>query len=132
MSKLLEDEKAVRELLAAYCFCVDRADADAFVELFTEDGVWDRGAWGRVEGRRALHDYMSAAGAKTPREVKTRHFSTNEIVSITQDTAAARSYVLVMNAAATPPVPLVIGHYEDELAKTGGRWRFKSRCLRDG
>jgi uncharacterized protein (TIGR02246 family) len=132
MATLLEEEKAIRELLSAYCFCVDRGDADAFVELFTEDGVWDRGRWGRVEGREALHDYLSAAaGGKTPREVKTRHFSANEVISIEGDTAAARSYVLVMNAAPTPPVPLVLGHYEDRLVKAGGRWRFKSRCLRD-
>lgn len=131
MSTFLEDEKAIRELLSAYCYCVDRADADAFRELFTEDGVWDRGPWGRVEGRRALHDYMSAAALKKTDKVKTRHLSANEIVTVTQDTAAARSYVLVMDAAPTPPVALVIGHYEDQLAKVGGRWRFKSRCLRD-
>jgi SnoaL-like domain len=124
-----EDEKAIRELLSAYCFCVDRAHADAFVELFTEDGVWDRGRFGRVEGRRALHDYLSAA-ARGADKAKTRHFSSNELVTITRDTAAARSYVLVMDAAPTPPVALVIGYYEDQFVKMDGRWRFKSRCLR--
>jgi len=127
----LEDEHAIRKLLSAYCFCVDRTDADAFVELFTEDGVWDRGRWGRVEGRQALHDYMSAAAAKAPGGAKTRHLSANEIVSITQDAAAARSYVLVMDAAPMPPAALVVGYYEDQLARVGGRWRFKTRCLRD-
>ena len=129
MSTMLEDEKAIRELLAAYCFCVDRGDADAFVELFTEDGVCDRGPWGRAEGRRALHEYISASVGS--REVKARHLSANEVVSITRDTAAARSYVLVMNISCSPPVPLVVGHYEDQFVKTGGRWLFKSRCLRN-
>jgi hypothetical protein len=132
MSTLLEDEKAIRGLLAAYCFCVDRSDADAFVELFTEDGVWDRGPWGRLEGRRALHDYVrAAAGAETPRKIKVRHFCANEVISIAGDTATARCYVLAMNAAPTPSVPLVIGHYQDELVKAGDRWRIKSRCLRN-
>ncbi len=132
MSTPLDDEKAIRDLLAAYCFCVDRSDADAFVELFSEDGVCDRGPWGRLEGRRALHDYVrAAAGGKTSREVKVRHFCANEVISIAGDTATARCYVLAMNAAPTPPASLVIGHYEDELVKAGGRWRIKSRCLRD-
>jgi uncharacterized protein (TIGR02246 family) len=130
MSTSLDDEKSIRDLLAAYCFCADRADADAFVELFTEDGVWDRGRWGRLEGRKALHDYMSAASAKAAGKPTTRHLSANELVSVTRDTATARSYVLVMDVAPTPPLALVVGTYEDEFERVGGRWRFKSRSLR--
>lgn len=132
MSPQLEDEKAIRDLLAEYCFCVDRGDADAFIELFTEDGVWDRGAWGRVEGRKALHEYLTAAAVgEASRAVKTRHICANQLISIEHDTALARSYVLVMNAAPAPPVPLVVGIYEDRLVKAGGRWRFESRRLRN-
>jgi ketosteroid isomerase-like protein len=129
MPTVPEDENAIHDLLAAYCYCVDRGDVDAFVELFTEDCVWDGGPWGRAEGRRALRESRSSrvdSGA-----VKPRHLSSNELISVSGDTAVARSYVLVMNVAQSPPVPLVIGCYEDQFARLGGRWLFKSRSLRN-
>lgn len=129
MSTLLEDEKAIRELLHAYCFCMDRGNADELVELFTKDCVWDGGPWGRAEGRRALHEFLCAAVGSG--EVKSRHLSANEVISITRDTAVAHSYALVMNVSLNPPVPLVVGHYEDQLVKVGGRWLFKSRRIRN-
>jgi ketosteroid isomerase-like protein len=129
MPTVLEDEKAIRELLAAYCYCLDRGDVDAFVQLFTEDCVWDGGPWGRAEGRRALRESKTSTVGTSA--VKSRHLSSNEIISVTGDTAVARSYVLVMNVAQSPPVPLVLGCYEDQFAKSGGRWLFKSRSLRN-
>ena len=128
MSRLLEDEKAIHDLLAAYCYCVDRGDVEALVDLFTEDCVWDGGPWGSVEGRQALREFRSSSAASDA--IKTRHLSSSEVISITGDTAAACSYVLVMNVAQSPPAPLVVGCYDDQFARVGKRWLFKSRRLR--
>ena len=43
MTSTLENKEQIRELLASYCFHVDSGDAEAFVNLFTDDGVQDLG-----------------------------------------------------------------------------------------
>ncbi|TAL01962.1 MAG: nuclear transport factor 2 family protein [Rhodospirillaceae bacterium] len=123
MSTLLEDKDAIRDLLANYCFYTDRKNPDALVALFTEDCVYDGGAFGRFEGRAALRGFMTAAGD----ESRVRHFTVNEVIAVKGDTATARSYFLVLDSASAPPTPLFTGFYEDQFVRTGGRWLFKTR-----
>ena len=63
MSTLLEDEKAIRELLHAYCFCMDRGNADELVELFTEDCVWDQRPIPRLIGPQQAVLFLKLARA---------------------------------------------------------------------
>jgi len=126
MSMILEDKDAIRELLASYCFCIDRGDPQALLAQLAEDCVWDGGPIGRYEGE-ALRQFLTAA---TGGERKRRHFLANEIITVTGDTATARSYLLVVNVADAGPSLGFAGFYEDRLVKRGGRWQFRERLIR--
>lgn len=127
MSAWLEDKDAIRDLLSNYCFYIDHGQSALYAALFIEECVWDGGPWGRFEGRSALHDFIGAASAVGG--PVSRHFTANEVITVNGDTATARSYVMVVNGAANPPVPAFIGSYEDSFVKVGGRWLFKTRIV---
>ena len=127
MSTSLEDKEAIRELLSSYCFHTDRKDADARLALFAEDAVWDAGKYGRFEGKRALREYMAKSAS---RDIKFRHLTVNEIITVEGDAASARSYVLVLKLEeGGAPTLFSTRFYEDRLVKTGGRWLFRSRII---
>ncbi len=132
MSGMLEDDKAIRELISRYCFLVDRVrdrDADAFTAMFTEDGVWNSASLGRrIEGRKQLRDFIVEVYGN---DAVFRHLIANTIISIDGDRATAHSYVHVSNLATGTPVCFMIAFYDDELVKQNGKWLFKVRNVRD-
>jgi ketosteroid isomerase-like protein len=132
MSGMLEDDKAIRELISRYCFLVDRVrdrDADAFTAMFTEDGVWNSASLGmRVEGRKQLRDFIAGVYGS---DAVFRHLIANAIISIDGDRATAHSYVHVSNLATGTPVCFMIAFYDDELVKQSGKWLFKVRNVRN-
>ena len=127
MSTAVEDKEAIRELLASYCFCIDRGDPEGLLVQLAEDCVWDGGPIGRYEGA-GLRQFLTAAVSGGER--KRRHFLANEIITVTRDTATARSYLLVVNVAEAGPSLGFAGFYEDRLVKRGGRWLFKERVIK--
>jgi ketosteroid isomerase-like protein len=127
MSMMLEDKEAIRELLSSYCFCIDRGDPPGLLAQLAEDCVWDGGPIGRYEGA-ALRQFLSAAASSGERQ--RRHFLANEIITVTGDTATARSYLLVVNVADAGPSLGFAGFYEDRLVKRGGRWLFRERLIK--
>jgi len=132
MSGMLEEDKAIRDLMSRYCFLVDRIpdrNAEAFAALFTEDGVWNSASLDRrVEGRQQLRDFM--AGVYDSDGVY-RHLIANAIISIDGNRATAHSYVHVSNLATGTPVCVMIAFYDDDLVKHNGKWLFKVRNVRD-
>jgi uncharacterized protein (TIGR02246 family) len=132
MSRMLEDEKAIRDLILRYCFLVDGIvgrDADAFAAMFTEDGVWNSVTMGKhVEGRKELRDFISQVYSG---DAIYRHLIANILIAVDGDRATARSYVHVSNLATGTPVCLMIAFYEDELLRQNGTWLFKTRNVRN-
>ncbi len=127
MTSLIEDKEAIRELLATYCFCVDRGDPKGLLATFTADGVWDGGPLGRHEGE-AMRQFLGAAASSG--DGKRRHVVANEIISVSGETATARSYLLVVQVADSGAAIAFAGFYEDRLVKVGGRWLFKERLMK--
>jgi hypothetical protein len=67
--KLLEDERDLRDLLARYSFTADLFRGDAWVELWTDDGIYDLGDGnapggynGRFTGSRQLLELITGPG----------------------------------------------------------------------
>jgi uncharacterized protein (TIGR02246 family) len=124
----ISDRDAIRELLYAYCQCVDTGDADGWADLFTDDGTFTRdgGSFdlpdGAIVGRAALHRMASKFLADG------LHVSANEVMTIDDDQATVTSYVLVLHGDENPGVRLG-GRYHDQLRKVNGRWLFSSRRL---
>jgi uncharacterized protein (TIGR02246 family) len=124
MTTLLEDKDAIRELLSQYCFCVDSGDAETYAAMFTEDGVWDGGPFGRRQGRPALRELIAGG----PRSL--RHLTTNPVITIRGETATARSYLLIVSTSSDkPPSLFFAGFCDDQFVKEAGRWLIRSRAI---
>lgn len=122
----LEDVEHIRSLKAHYCdLCDEGYDADALIELFTADAVWDGGELGRFDGRDAIHRFFS----NMPRAMSFAiHHITNAAVRIGEDgnTATGRWYLL--QAATTTRDSQAVwlaGRYDDELVREQDRWLFR-------
>ena len=125
MPSLWEDKDAIRELLAWYCFHFDAGRFDDWLNLFTEDGVFDVSGVGRFVGRTQLRAFLKnvpvANGVPTM-----KHCVMNDIVRVDGDEATAQSYVLVARHGERLELG-VAGRYEDRLRRVDGQWRFMER-----
>jgi hypothetical protein len=127
------DADAIRDLLFAYCWHMDRGEFDALGALFehasmgdgsTPDGPMLTGA----EAITALYrDRCILYDDGTPR---TKHVCTNAIVEIDADAqhATSRSYFLVEQQLDDFPLqPIVGGRYHDRFERVDDEWRFTER-----
>ena len=125
----MSDRDEICELHSRYNHYLDSYERDAFVDLFTADGSWELVGLAKHEGRSALAAFIDglreAAG-----ERRHHHCVFNEAIDVDGDRATARSYV--MNWRCRPgelPRLSALGHYNDELTREDGRWRFVRRRL---
>jgi uncharacterized protein (TIGR02246 family) len=126
----LEARDEIRALLMAYRRALDTKDFDAYAALFGSDGVFTAGdfvATGPDEIRAMLEsmvpEFLAAVAGDD------LHVMCNvEIEVDSDDTARARStWVYVVRGEGDVPQLSKLGHYEDDLVREDGRWRFARR-----
>ncbi len=122
----MSDKDEIRELLARYCFALDDGRFEEMAELFVPDGVWETG-FGTGRGRTGIVAQAERilAGEK-PRRV---HLTSNIVIDLEGDTAAARSNWLMFANSPAGPVIGFGGSYFDQLVKVEGRWFFHHRRI---
>jgi ketosteroid isomerase-like protein len=125
-------ERAIMRALHAYAHAMDYGDEAAWVDVFTEDAVFDvvEVVGGRrvhrEEGRADLAAYV-AAYPKPPHFRK--HIVVDPMIDVDGDTAKVEAYWLLLerNDDNGRPVLSSFGHYDDRWVKQGGRWRIAHR-----
>ncbi|MGB8366475.1 MAG: nuclear transport factor 2 family protein [Rhizomicrobium sp.] len=124
--------EGIRHTLASYNMAGDRARAEDFSAVFTEDGILETSAF-RHEGRQAIRDWMdgvrapSADAPSFPSAKFVRHnLTTCQIEMTGPETAAARTYFVVF----TDIGPDHCGYYVDTFRKVGARWLIAHRKAR--
>jgi ketosteroid isomerase-like protein len=122
----MNDYEAIRHLLANYCFGTDTGDTQRWADSFTDDIVWEGGAFGRFEGKQAGIAYHSGSGDASK---SMRHINTNHQIEIDGDTAKVDSYAQVFDQSGPSPTIVFSGFYRDTLVKQGGRWLISARTL---
>ena len=121
------DREAIRTLPVRYCHCVWQQDLDGYVNLFTEDGSMSTNdpTLPRGQGRKELRQ-MIGEGLDT---MKPRPFIHNHVIELLgPDQATGTCYVEVRLLRDGKKWALM-GWYNDEYAKVGGEWKFKSRQI---
>jgi 3-phenylpropionate/cinnamic acid dioxygenase small subunit len=127
------DEAECARLCVAFANHIDARRYDAWLDLFTEDGVLVR-MGSPVAGRDALARFLQAR----PTTVETRHLCTNIQVNVTSaDEAEGFCYVLffqgVPGSAGEPATvskaPGVV-EYHDRYLRTTNGWRIQERRIR--
>ncbi|EEF26936.1 conserved hypothetical protein [Ricinus communis] len=121
-----DEKEAIREVLYGYCYGTDGGDTELWVEGFTEDCVWDGGAFGMLKGKDAMREFHRASGEGSK---ALRHLTLNSVIDLDGDTAHVVSYVAVV-AQGQPAAIYFLGHYDDQFVKVDGQWRIKSRKVR--
>jgi 3-phenylpropionate/cinnamic acid dioxygenase small subunit len=119
--------RAIENLIARYAELVDGGDFAGLGALLA--GATFTGSGSPVSGADAIEEMFRRTlivyGDGTPR---TKHVTTNVIIELDEDTAAARSYVTVYQALPELPLqPIAVGRYHDRFACDGTSWRFTER-----
>jgi hypothetical protein len=141
----LEDERAIRELLARYGY---NADTDLrekeWVALFTEDGVLDIGEAAnlgenaarlggvtRWEGHKGLWAHVNDVKGPTHFDGKGMHVQGNNVVAHIQgDEAVVDSYQFVLQGDSAPVQIITASNNQWRMKKIDGKWFFKERRRR--
>lgn len=138
-SSYAEDRAAIMQLESEYLFALDWGDAESYAALFAPEGRLEW-AGGTAVGPQAIHDevaiYKEAIkkfygddGSGKP--VVLRHFITNQSIHVHGDRAKGRIFWFEMANNGPGHTPLIgsYGHYEDEMRKVDGAWKFVSRKI---
>lgn len=139
-----DDRAAIIDLQGRYLLAMDFMDAEAYAEVFTEDGILDW-AGGEVEGRQAIYDFMASGFYNPSRDAvpttipdsdenwpaASRHYISNQVIEVTGNTAHAITYWTQLNNNANRQELTwgLFGNYEDHLIKIDGEWFFTRRAI---
>ena len=133
-----EDRAAIEDLMARYLFALDYNDLDTFIDMFTDDAVFDF-ARGRIAGKANILEAVKNFKARIGEHYKDedgnpavlRHVLAHTAIRVEGDRAWTRAQWFEM-ANDGPGKSLKMGTfgiYEDQLRKVDGRWLFTERRI---
>jgi uncharacterized protein (TIGR02246 family) len=122
----MRDREAIRDLAALYTRAVDNYDLDTLVDLFTEDGVFDRRGT-PVVGREALRE--TYAGAMQANRTMV-HIPDSHVVELLPDRRARGWAAGHAELVIDGQLVMAAFRYEDEYRCVDDRWRFARRSIR--
>ena len=124
----LEDIEEIRTLLIEYGRLLDAHDLAGYSGLFARDGEWI-GGFGSAKGPAAIQALMekNLGATRTSTPGSTYHLLTNFEIDVHGDKATAWSRWSFTVTADNKPSILYGGHYDDNLVREDGRWRFLRR-----
>jgi hypothetical protein len=130
----LEDLEQIRQLFIDYKRVLDGKDFSAYASLFAEDGEFAAIA-GSAKGRAAIEAMVAAMPGTDLLGVNVGddfHLVLNPEIQLDAndpDRARAQStWAYVVKGDDGEPVLAKLGHYEDELVRESGTWRFLRRA----
>lgn len=127
--QVLEDVEAIRRLKIRYAeLCDDGFDPDALVSLFTVDGSWDAGEFGRFTGPAEMRAYWSETAGVTQFAL---HYMANHFVDVEPggSDATGRCYLLGTATREEKAYWMAV-RYEERYRKVDGLWLFAEMKLR--
>ena len=129
----LEAEREIVRTLHRYAHSIDYGDEEAWLDCFTEDGVFDIRSHHAHQLKRLVSGRDELPGLHRRPHARARALAqallVEPLVDLTgPDTAACRSYLAVVMEHEDVPVLRVFGRYRDQLERgSDRRWRFRER-----
>jgi hypothetical protein len=129
----LEDLERIRQLFVDYKMVLDKQDFGAYAALFAADGEFIAGAQ-RARGRAAIQALVagmpgSLLGSAPGEDF---HVVVNPLIELDAgdpDRASADvTWLYVVRGDDGAPALAKLGHYEDDLVREEGQWRFLRRA----
>lgn len=129
---VLETERSILRLLHTYGHSIDYGAADAWLDCFTEDGVFEvrRAAppGGIYRGREELRGFISAHTHAPDRWHK--HLVVDPVIRSEGDAAEVDSYFVRLDRIDDLPTIRTFGRYRDSaVVGEDGRWRLARRIV---
>jgi len=134
----VSDDAEIRNLIARIAQTADSGTVEEYLACFTDDAEWAmpaNPALGLAASSRQGHDAIRegvverrTAGVQGPGS-SSRHVITTTAITVTADTATARSYWQYWNDTATAPKVNSMGQYDDEFRRTGQGWQLSRRSI---
>jgi uncharacterized protein (TIGR02246 family) len=120
----LDDERAIRNLVARYCHAIAERDDEAWAATWAEDGEWlVLGA--SVRGRAAILEHYRKLVARVAWVVQVAH---DGLVEVSGDRALGRWLVLEFLQWEGGAGGQNVGRYRDAYVRgADGAWRFARR-----
>ncbi len=119
----IEDELALRDLMARYVDAVNRYDAEAWIQTWAEDGVWNL-LGNPVEGRDSILGLWQQMMA-------TFEFAlllpSSCLFEVDGDSASGHWYLHEYSRDLEGNRSTILSRYDDTYVRRDGRWLFKSR-----
>ena len=123
--RVLEDIESIRKLKAKYFRCVDNNLWDEMEEVFTEDAFADYGPDIKLEGRKAIIEFLTKTVGRE--SFTTAHQGHNAEIEITSDTTAKAKWALQDRLIIKGVSTLTgWGYYDEEYVKRDGQWKIKN------
>jgi len=123
----VRDQLEIRSLIEAYSDGVTRRDPDAIMALWAEDCRWsvpDMEGLEDVRGKDAIRSMFEAAQGLFKVTFLT---GTPGNITITGDTATARTYTHEVLESTEGETRHAVGLYEDKFGRIDGQWLFTER-----
>jgi hypothetical protein len=128
--QMLEDERAIREVLVEYGEYLDAKQYADYAALFAQDGTLAV-AWGSATGPAAIEKLLVANAGTPPTGYVNKdrfHLMTTAVIHVDGDRATARSRYTVFEASPdNRPSAVHSGRYEDDLVREPGGWKLTRR-----
>jgi hypothetical protein len=121
------DRLEIKELFARYCHHVDHAEADAWVALFTPDGVFDIEGVMRLQGAAQLRGMPGVVTEQG--KGKWRHQITNIMITPTGAGAEVRAYGLLTDWTGAGRLA-GFTEYQGSVQRVDAAWRIASLTAR--
>jgi len=121
---------ACTELVTRYCLAVNRWDLDAYLSVWTDDGVWQRPVGASMQGRAEIRTFMESM----PRNRVLRHINGCNLVEVVdEDHATGWSQTVVYETVGTTEtpaqlqLPTMVVEYVDHFERRGRDWLIARR-----
>jgi ketosteroid isomerase-like protein len=129
--RILEDERSIIKTLYQYGHALDYGDEEAYVDCFTDDGVFEvrrrvADITQRVVGKSARRIFV-AQHSRAP-EGWHKHMVLQPIIDVYGDLARCVSYALVLVDHDDRPLVRDFARYKDRFLRCeDGKWRIEER-----
>jgi hypothetical protein len=126
------DYEGARQLLARYCFALDRGRLDELAPLFHRDAVFSVSFESEQKhtGRDTIHAWYSHFYQARPGQYRhPRHKLFEPMLSMNGDTVTSLTYFDSDFIDSDGNVRVIAGRYDDVLVKEQGQWFFKERTI---
>lgn len=128
MACLAEEKDSIREVMARYCHALDACRFDEVARLFADEGEWTTD-YGTARGRKEIEALLSRTVPRKGEGPQRKHYITNVIIKVENDTASAVSDYLIIRESEQGLIPVMGGTYKDLFEKRDGQWRFRRKEL---